>query len=123
MTQRIKSLNFPLSVKPPAKPDVPPVLGICPLGQVQLDDYHFEHVVFEDSYKRPCVVGQSSVAEFIPVGSSALWIGLLNTTADGQKAGMHLDLEHVKALIATLQLWVDKCTIDPNYRTMTRRKL
>jgi hypothetical protein len=113
--RRIKSLNFPDSMTPPF-PRPEKKLGQTPLGQVQLDDFDFEQVIFEDSYERPCVIGQSSVAEFEPPGSSALWIGLASMTHDGQKAAMHLSLNQVRALIATLEIWVKRGTLDENYR-------
>lgn len=119
--KRIQSLNFDESVSSPGKPVVSPKLGVCPLGQVQLDDFSFEQVIFEDSYERPCVIGQSSLFEFLPVGSSALWIGLVATTSDGQKAAMHLKLDQVKNLIETLQMWVSRCSIDPLYKASRRK--
>ena len=60
----------------------------------------FQIVEFVDRYNAPCELQQSSLADFEPPGSSAVWLGL----RDGN---MHLDLEQVKWLIEELQHGVD----------------
>jgi len=63
------------------------------------------YVVFEDSFGRVCSIQEDSVADYLPPGSSALWIGL-------DKDRIHLHLEGVKWLIAELQTWVDTCRLN-----------
>jgi hypothetical protein len=70
------------------------------------DSQGFQHVMFGDSYNRMCVVGQSSLAEYEPPGSSALWIGTVGTLAGNQKSAMHLKTKEVKALVAVLEMWL-----------------
>jgi len=60
----------------------------------------FEIIEFTDRYDSECSLQQSSLAEFEPPGSSAVWLGV-----DDDR--MHLDVEQVKTLIARLQAWLD----------------
>jgi hypothetical protein len=63
------------------------------------------YVVFEDSFGQVASIQEDSVADYLPPGSSALWIG-----KDSDR--IHLHLEGVKWLIAELQTWVDTCRLD-----------
>lgn len=119
--KRITSLNFPASIRPGEKTQSK--TGISPLGPVVLDDFGFDHVIFRDSYERTCVVGHSSVAVFEPPGSSALWIGLVDVTRENQKAAMHLSFVQVRDLVATLQGWLDRGSIDPSRESRERRRI
>lgn len=60
----------------------------------------FELIEFRDRYGKLCQLQQSSLADFEPPGSSAVWLGL-----DDER--MHLDLEQVRWLIAELQHWTE----------------
>jgi len=85
-----------------------------PLGKLELTERQFEIIHFQDRYRTPCTLQQSSLAEFNPPGSSAVWLGV--DRQQGQHDGlfdqanqtrMHLDLKQVKALIAVLEMWVE----------------
>lgn len=83
-----------------------------PLGKVELTARYFEIIRFEDRYKSACSLQQSSIADFEPPGSSAVWLGLDAAENHdgvfdaGNTTRMHLDLKQVKALIAVLEQWV-----------------
>lgn len=84
-----------------------------PLGPMLLTERQFELILFEDRYRTPCSLQQSSLADFNPPGSSAVWLGVdrQDGTHDGvfdeaNQTRMHLDLKQVKALIAVLEMWV-----------------
>ena len=103
------------------------------LGKTELTANQFEYINFKDSYGNKCSVQQSSLADFNPPGSSALWIGVNEVSPELGKGPhahgtltpvrMHVKLEQVKALIEVLQYWVVNCTIDPEYRTDTREQI
>jgi hypothetical protein len=84
-----------------------------PLGRVTETSRQFEIIQFTDRYKTLCSLQQSSLADFEPPGSSAIWLGVDRQTGqhDGMfdqanQTRMHLDLEQVKALITVLEHWV-----------------
>ena len=60
----------------------------------------FQILRFPDHNDNACSLQQSSLAEFEPPGTSAIWLGI-----DGQTR-MHLDMERVVWLIDHLQTWV-----------------
>ena len=66
----------------------------------------FEILTFSDRYGVECQLQQSSLAEFEPPGSSAVWLGTENER-------MHLDQPLVQALIERLQTWLDTGSFDP----------
>jgi hypothetical protein len=70
------------------------------LGEVRLTHRGFQYVEFLDRNNEPCSLQQSSLADFEPPGTSALWLG-----TGGHR--MHLDLDRVEKLIQHLQKWVD----------------
>jgi hypothetical protein len=78
-----------------------------PLGPLTRTERHFEIVLFQDRYKTPCSLQQSSLAESEQPGSSAVWLGV-------DQARMHLDLGQVQALIAVLENWVASGSFDGN---------
>lgn len=63
------------------------------------------YIVFQDSFGQVCSIQEDSVADYVPPGSSALWIG-----KDSNR--MHLHLVGVKWLIGELQTWVDTCRLN-----------
>lgn len=75
---------------------------MTPLGAVEKTDNGFEFILFKDRYDVLCSVQQSSLADYEPPGTSALWLGV------NQNVRMHLDLGQVRSLIAVLETWV-KC--------------
>lgn len=84
-----------------------------PLGPIELTNRGFEMIRFNDRYGTPCSLQQSSIADYEPPGSSAVWLGIDRQAvphdglfADENQTRMHLDLEQVKALIAVLEMWV-----------------
>ena len=84
-----------------------------PLGNVEETERQFQIILFKDRYDTPCSLQQSSLADYEPPGSSAVWLGVdrQEIQDDGvfdQSNGtrMHLDLKQVKALIAVLEMWV-----------------
>ena len=85
-----------------------------PLGDVIETKRQFQIIQFKDRYNSTCSLQQSSIADFEPPGSSAVWLGLDPVTGEhdgvfdaGNKTRMHLDLKQVKALIAVLEMWVE----------------
>ena len=60
----------------------------------------FELINFRDAYGAFCSLQQSSLAEYEPPGTSAVWLGC------GMNR-MHLKREQVQELIAVLQYWLD----------------
>src|ERR1700689_1423192 len=92
----------------------PPQAGaMTPLGPVTETAREFQIILFKDKYGTPCSLQQSSLAEFEPPGSSAVWLGV--DRQDGPHDGMfdaanqtrmHLDLKQAKALNAVLEQWI-----------------
>jgi hypothetical protein len=85
-----------------------------PLGAVKLTERKFQYIEFKDRYGTPCSLQQSSIADYIKPGSSAIWLGIDRQTdvRDGvfdaaNMTRMHLDLEQVKSLIVALKKWVN----------------
>lgn len=85
-----------------------------PLGPVERTVREFEIIKFHDRYRTPCSLQQSSLADFTPPGSSAVWLGVDRQEGphDGvfdlaNQTRMHLDLKQVKSLIAVLEMWVE----------------
>jgi hypothetical protein len=68
--------------------------------KVELTGRNFEIIRFRDRYDVECSLQQSSLAEFEPPGSSAVWLGVEDNR-------MHLDLEQVKSLMKVLSRWVE----------------
>jgi hypothetical protein len=86
---------------------------VTPLGPITETQRHFELISFKDRYDTPCSLQQSSLAEYNPPGSSAIWLGIdrQETLHDGMfdaanRTRMHLDLAQVKALVAVLEQWI-----------------
>ncbi len=71
-----------------------------PLGQVERTDRGFEVIAFQDRNANACSLGQSSLADYVLPGSSAVWLGRQTSQQ------MHLDRKQVKDLIAVLGVWV-----------------
>ena len=67
---------------------------------VQTTGRGFQRIDFLDHNGRECSLQQSSLALFEPPGSSALWLGV------GDER-MHLETDHVEALIKHLMVWLD----------------
>jgi len=65
----------------------------------------FEIIEFKDHYGESCSLQQSSLAEYEPPGSSAIWFGV------GENR-MHLSLKQVKQLIPYLDNWVKYGTFE-----------
>lgn len=83
------------------------------LGKVVNNLRGFEVVEFKDYYGYDCSLQQSSLADYEPPGSSAIWLGLEgdspkihSVTKEPLGMRMHLSLKQVKQLITVLNLWV-----------------
>lgn len=63
----------------------------------------FQVIDFDDRYGTHCSLQQSSLAEYEPPGTSAIWLGVDHKDI----SRMHLDLEQVQWLIGHLQNWVE----------------
>jgi hypothetical protein len=57
-------------------------------------------IEFNDRNREPCSLQQSSLAEYEPPGSSAIWFGT-------HKDRMHLTVEQLKEIMPHLQSWID----------------
>ena len=76
---------------------------------------NFESIAFEDRYGQQCSLQQSSVADYEPPGSSAVWFGV-----DGHR--MHIGLDQMKKLLPHLQVWVETGSfrvVKNDYKTKT----
>lgn len=69
------------------------------LGRVENTARGFQFIRFADHDGESCSLQQSSLAEYEPPGTSAVWLGCHNTR-------MHLDLKQVTALINHLRNWL-----------------
>ncbi len=88
-----------------------------PLGTATLTERGFEIIQFDDRYKTPCTLQQSSIfdpeyADF--PGATAVWLGVDRQDAphDGtfdaaNLTRMHLDRAQVHKLIAVLEMWIE----------------
>jgi hypothetical protein len=105
--------SLPVSVAPAAScaspaPLVPEVVkealegSVCevePLGEMEATTRGFEIIHFEDRNGEACSLQQSSLADYEPPGSSAVWLGT--------DRRMHLTISQVEKLVAHLQAWVE----------------
>jgi len=64
------------------------------LGEVYTNSRGFECILFEDSYKKRCILQESSTSE------PHVWLGI-----DGNR--MHLSRKQVEALVAHLKNWLE----------------
>ncbi len=82
--------------------DIIEPLGKCYIlpKKAGLTESGYQRIDFNDYYDKPCLIQQSSLAQFTMPGSSCLWLGR-------KGEDMHLSLNQVKSLIKHLQLWVD----------------
>ena len=74
----------------------------------------FELLRFSDRYGVQCSLQQSSLAEFEPPGTSAVWLGINDKEAINGKSRMHFDRKQVMWLINTLILWLAEGTFQQN---------
>ena len=77
------------------------------LGKVELTKRGFEYIDFIDRYGAKCSLQQSSLAEFVKPGTSAIWLGVernLNNIEVNER--MHIDLKQAKALVKVLNKWI-----------------
>lgn len=82
------------------------------LGRVERTIRGFQVINFDDHYGAPCSLQQSSLAEYVKPGTSAVWLGLdavplHSSTGHVMSPRMHLTRKQVKALVAHLQAWLD----------------
>ena len=70
------------------------------LGEVRRTARGFQYIGWQDRNGQACELQQSSLAEYEPPGTSAVWLGLR-----GER--MHIDLEQAKALVMHLQKWIE----------------
>ena len=70
------------------------------LGDITTTERGFQIIDFKDRYGFECSLQQSSLAEYEPPGTSAVWLGVGNDR-------MHLDIKLVEKLIGNLQNWLD----------------
>ncbi len=61
---------------------------------------NFEIIEFYDRNNQICQLQQSSLADYEPPGSSAIWLGI-------KENRMHLNLTQVKILVNTLNNWIE----------------
>lgn len=71
------------------------------LGPIKHTGRGFELIEFTDRYNTKCELQQSSLADYEPPGSSAVWLG-----PSGAER-MHLDVEQVEKLVNSLKLWLE----------------
>jgi hypothetical protein len=69
------------------------------LGPVDHTGRGFELIEFTDRNDQKCTLQQSSAADYVQPGSSAIWLGVGETR-------MHLSLVQVEHLIGRLNNWV-----------------
>lgn len=100
------------------------------IGNVEETRRGFQIILFQDRYEKRCSLQQSSLAEFEPAGSSAIWLGIDQQSVihDGifdlaNSTRMHLDLEQVKNLILVLDRWVMTGEFDSSRPDPVIRKL
>ena len=84
-----------------------------PLGKIERTRREFQIIKFRDRYDTPCSLQQSSIADYEPPGSSAVWLGVdrQEVQHDGifdpaNQTRMHIDLKQAKALVAVLEQWI-----------------
>jgi len=84
-----------------------------PLGKVEETKRSFQIIKFTDRYGTPCSLQQSSIADYNPSGSTAIWLGVDRQTAqhdgifdESNQTRMHIDLAQAKALVAVLEQWI-----------------
>ena len=70
------------------------------MGEIECTPRGFQRIEFLDDNFQSCSLQQSSLAEYEPPGSSAIWLGV------GDKR-MHLQYKTVKLLVPILQAWID----------------
>lgn len=75
------------------------------LGPITHTARGFQTISFRDRNGQECSLQQSSLADFEPPGSSAVWLGV-----GGSR--MHLDLARVSALYAVLGTWLKEGRFD-----------
>lgn len=68
--------------------------------KIERTERGFEIINFKDHYGVSCSIQQSSLAEYEPPGTSAIWFGVSENR-------MHLSLKQVKELIPILTNWVN----------------
>lgn len=66
----------------------------------------FEIIRFDDRNGQKCTLQQSSIADFEPPGSSAVWFGV------GSER-MHLSLTQLQELLPYLQRWAETGSFQP----------
>lgn len=81
------------------------------LGEIKQTNRGFALIEFKDRYSMSCSLQQSSLAEYEPPGSSAVWLGAENNqyhkiTGEPLSPRMHLDRNQVTALIKHLENWL-----------------
>jgi len=67
--------------------------------RVEKTERGFEIIRFEDHNGYPCHLQQSSLANYEPPGSSAIWLGRQDNPA-------HLELNQVRKIVKHLQNWL-----------------
>jgi hypothetical protein len=78
--------------------------------KVEKTEIGFEIVYFKDRYETPCSLQQSSLAEYEPPGTSAVWFGIHPDPSryePGEIKIMHLDRMMVEEIIELLQRWLE----------------
>ena len=77
------------------------------LGKVELTKRGFEYIDFIDRYGAKCSLQQSSLADYIQPGMSAIWLGVeVNLKGVTVNERMHIDLKQAKALVKVLNKWI-----------------
>lgn len=82
------------------------------LGKIEKTERGFEFIEFDDYYGAACSLQQSSIAIREISGASAIWLGLdpcengfpLN---DPKYTRMHLSYDQVRALVHSLNNWLE----------------
>lgn len=78
-----------------------------PKGTTSKTERGFQVIFFDDRSGTHCSLQQSSLAEYEPPGTSAIWLGVDRVDHKHMFSRMHLDREQVKWLIGHLQKWVE----------------
>jgi hypothetical protein len=69
------------------------------LGEVKKTSRGFQYIEWQDRNGQACELQQSSAADFIQPGTTAVWLGL-------REQRMHLDLKQAKKLVKHLRKWI-----------------
>lgn len=99
-------------------------MPVEPLGPQTDAGRGLKLIEFKDKYGRECSLQQSSLAEYVEYGCSAVWLGCKENRPPhlGQETSprMHLDRKQVRALVKHLRRWLKDNTFEFESATITK---